>query len=1433
MKKSDQNSGKTNRNVCEFQRSGKSLKKVQPLKQMVVLLFVALAFAMSNSVNAAIITSAGNGNWNQNGTWVGNVHPVAGDDVIIANGHTVTLTTTETANSLQVGQGVSGILIMGNNNSVRILTITGNVVIMGGGTIRPANPAQATAEVLNVGGTFDNSGTFTNTNGNGTIAVTLNGAIGQVIQGSSITSFLNLTLNNASGLSLSTSFSLSGTLTLTSGKITTNANKVSLTTAGTISGASATKYIIGDLELYIPNAAAPSKTFDIGDAGVYTPVTLAFTGTTTGSGSVTGSTTSADHADINNSGIDNTKSVNRYYTLTNNGVGGFTSYASTFNFVSADIDAAANTANFVVRKLDGGLWSTTTTGTKTATSTQATSLTLFSIYQIGEVNTLTVDVNPSLVTICVGNSASPTSSSTSVPTPSVKWQRDAGSGFIDIDAAIDGGVYSNFNTTTLNITGASLGMVGYIYRAVFTNINGAINSGTATMAVDAATVAGTVSADQIICEGLTMTDLTLAGHTGSVLKWQSSSDLAFTAPADISNTTTTLTGVAVGALTSTTYFRAVVQSGVCPSDNATPSAITVNPITRVTADPLTTTLCLLGNPSFAVTATGTNLIYAWMEDQGSGFNYLSDAGVYSNTTLPTMNITGATAGMNGYLYRCEVKGSCGLDQMSNSAALNISQPVVAATTAASICDGSSRTLYAAAGSALSFDGTNDYVEVGNNATLNAYPLTVSALVKTSDARPGNYGIITKYAPGSQNGYNVFMSGGHVYAFYFADNSNYCFDVVLGSFGLDGGLINDNAWHQIAFTVDATGAKLYVDGVIKDAQAWFGTPAACTTTEPLCFGRYGNGYFNGQMDELRVWNTGQNNSTLLTEMNVPVATPSANLNGYWRLDDGAGLTTADISGNGNKGTLKNGTLWLPSSSATINAGMTYEWSPATGLNGTVGVGVIASPVTDQIYTITGTDAYGCTSTTTTPVTIYTGPSVTLDPIPDVCTNASPFALSGGLPADGMYSGSGVAENIFNPAVWGAGNFSITYTYTDVNGCSNFATQPVTVAYTAPCVTTTELAAAYCNVVLTSLNDHLYFNWVSGATNYDINVVNAALGYDQTITVGSSTVFRMINFPGIAYGTTYDVKVKAFVSGVYGNYGSACQITTNACPVTQLATAYCGSTLVNMNDRLYFDYVAGASNYDINVMNAALGYNQTYTVGATTVFRMTNFAGIAYGTTYDVTVSPKINGVYGSYGSACTVTTPVGPTTQLTVGYCNITVVSLLDRIYFDWVAGASNYDIHISGVGIDFQQTITVGSSTVFRMYNFTGLLASTTYEVTVRAKINGVYCPYGTICLVATPAVLIRSESPDAVSIQTESVCGLSLNAYPNPFADQINVSVITSSDDMISINIYDITGRNIQSFANITKGKEMAVGMGLGKGIYMIEAIQGETRKLIRVVKL
>jgi hypothetical protein len=74
-----------------------------------------------------------------------------------------------------------------------------------------------------------------------------------------------------------------------------------------------------------------------------------------------------------------------------------------------------------------------------------------------------------------------------------------------------------------------------------------------------------------------------------------------------------------------------------------------------------------------------------------------------------------------------------------------------------------------------------------------------------------------------------------------------------------------------------------------------------------------------------------------------------------------------------------------------------------------------------------------------------PQVTLDlPVSDsLCLNAQALTLSGGLPAGGTYSGTGVTGLNFNPAGLTPGVYTITYTYQDANQCVNTAEDQIVV------------------------------------------------------------------------------------------------------------------------------------------------------------------------------------------------------------------------------------------------------------------------------------------------------------------------------------------------------------------------------------------------------
>ncbi len=98
--------------------------------------------------------------------------------------------------------------------------------------------------------------------------------------------------------------------------------------------------------------------------------------------------------------------------------------------------------------------------------------------------------------------------------------------------------------------------------------------------------------------------------------------------------------------------------------------IFISPAATITTQPNPTNACAGANASFSIVATG-GTTFQWQENQGSGFVDISNGGVYSGATSATLNLTGVTAPMNGFLYRCIVGNGCDQSITSNNAALTI------------------------------------------------------------------------------------------------------------------------------------------------------------------------------------------------------------------------------------------------------------------------------------------------------------------------------------------------------------------------------------------------------------------------------------------------------------------------------------------------------------------------------------------------------------------------------------------------------------------------------------------------------------------------------------------------------------------------------------------------------------------------------------------
>ena len=384
--------------------------------------------------------------------------------------------------------------------------------------------------------------------------------------------FNNLTISGGGTKTLTGNVTYNSALNLTNGIIATSTN--TLTGASTSSVTRTSGHINGNFQKWIPSTAA--VTFEVGTATDYTPLTTAFASITT-AGYITASAIAGDHPSISSTCLDAAKSVNVYYSLTNNSLTAGTS-TLTFNYLTGDVDAAATPSKFNVEVYNGTTWSAPLTliGVPSSTQTVVSGVATFGTYEIAE-GGLVITSHPGSSSVCTGNNASFTVATNGV-SPTFQWQVNSSGTWSDIS---NGGVYSTATTASLTITNPPVGMNGYQYRCKVTGTQCTgvtIISNAATLTVTAAptAVAGTAVAT---CSNPGTVNITAGSssinNTGTT--WTSNGSGVFANANSLSTATYTPSGADISA-GSVILTLTATGGGAC-------ATVTSNKILTITAAP--------------------------------------------------------------------------------------------------------------------------------------------------------------------------------------------------------------------------------------------------------------------------------------------------------------------------------------------------------------------------------------------------------------------------------------------------------------------------------------------------------------------------------------------------------------------------------------------------------------------------------------------------------------------------------------------------------------------------------------------------------------------------------------------------------------------------------------------------------------------------------
>lgn len=238
------------------------------------------------------------------------------------------------------------------------------------------------------------------------------------------------------------------------------------------------------------------------------------------------------------------------------------------------------------------------------------------------------------------------------------------------------------------------------------------------------------------------------------------------------------------------------------------------------------------------------------------------------------------------------------------------------------------------GNALVFDGVDDYVRLKNAALVSRLSnSTVELWVKFDSLAIDTYQ--TLYSEDSSGGtaFRLYQGNGELWFAIWRSDVAGNWTTVSTPFQ------TVNQWVHIAVVLSAAnGMRLYVDGSLVASNAAEKRPSNATIAS-ASLGRVtntgGRGYFQGQLDEVRLWNVARTGTQIQAQMQQSLTGTEAGLLGYWPCDQGAGTVLSDQSANDNHGTLVGGTAWADDQAAGGTALSFDGVDNAVRFNNTIG------------------------------------------------------------------------------------------------------------------------------------------------------------------------------------------------------------------------------------------------------------------------------------------------------------------------------------------------------------------------------------------------------------------------------------------------------------------------------------------------------------------
>ncbi len=648
--------------------------------------------------------------------------------------------------------------------------------------------------------------------------------------------------------------------------------------------------------------------------------------------------------------------------------------------------------------------------------------------------------------------------------------------------------------------------------------------------------------------------------------------------------------------------------------------------------------------------------------------------------------------------------------------------------------------------AILLDGVDDYVNLGDVLDVNALPYTTEGWV---------------YWKGSSQAFSEIFTKDVVQAVAITSANNLHANFGNGTIWSSGlnstTLIPLNKWTHFAITRSNTGVvKMYINGVLDASTTTMNITG--NNTAPRGIGAKNvngslMGYFNGAIDNLKIWNIEKSSTDISTNLYTELNGNESDLLAYYSFNQGVAngtntsiTTISDLTSNSNNGTLTN----------------------------LAKTGIVSNFVTGFISEIAGASTIQKTTTSN-----YTN------------------GLTGGVWTSAATSVATVDPITGVVSAISVGTSTITYTI-----CNKTVSKIISVI--EPTITTTGSLTAFSTCATTNSAAQTF---TVSAQNLTTNLVlTAPAGYELSLSSGGTytSTISIIPTSGTVSSTPIFIRTtNAIVNGQFGNIN----ITSTGASTKTLAT---GNAVVTQNRTASVAISSNATNNtlcsSVSVTFTAIATNGGLTPAYQWKLNGNNITG-ANNATYITTSlanNDKITVVMGSSLSSCISGTPATSNEiTMTVNTVPVTPGSITgannicmnsNQVYsVNAVTGATSYTWVVTGdliatpstnniLNITAANNAGAGTIKVLATNTCGSSVYSAVYSVTVSnqpAPTASFTASGSNVCLTNAGVTFTSTSTPNATTSSN-------INTYAWTFGDGTTASTSTASNTYSVSGIFD-----------------------------------------------